>query len=61
MLCIKELCPKGFFITSGDDVLTLPILAIGGIGVISVAANIALSVLLGFFVFRLGVLLGRAI
>ena len=40
MLCIKELCPKGFFITSGDDVLTLPILAIGGIGVISVAANI---------------------
>ena len=40
MLCIKELCPKGFFITSGDDALTLPILAIGGIGVISVAANI---------------------
>jgi 4-hydroxy-tetrahydrodipicolinate synthase len=40
MLRIKELCPKGFFITSGDDALTLPILAIGGIGVISVAANI---------------------
>ena len=40
MLSIKELCPKEFFITSGDDALTLPILAIGGIGVISVAANI---------------------
>ncbi len=40
MLRIKELCPKDFFVTSGDDALTLPILAIGGIGVISVAANI---------------------
>jgi 4-hydroxy-tetrahydrodipicolinate synthase len=40
MIRIKELCPKDFFITSGDDALTLPILAIGGIGVISVAANI---------------------
>jgi 4-hydroxy-tetrahydrodipicolinate synthase len=40
MLRIKELCPKSFFLTSGDDALTLPILAIGGVGVISVAANI---------------------
>ena len=40
MIRIKELCPKSFFLTSGDDALTLPILAIGGIGVISVAANI---------------------
>jgi len=40
MIRIKELCPKDFFLTSGDDALTLPILAIGGIGVISVAANI---------------------
>ena len=40
MLRIKEYCPKNFFITSGDDALTLPILAIGGVGVISVAANI---------------------
>jgi 4-hydroxy-tetrahydrodipicolinate synthase len=40
MLRIRELCPKDFFLTSGDDALTLPILAIGGIGVISVAANI---------------------
>lgn len=40
MLRIKELCPKKFFVTSGDDALTLPVLGIGGIGVISVAANI---------------------
>ena len=41
MLRIKEMCPKDFLLTSGDDALTLPILAIGGVGVISVAANIA--------------------
>jgi 4-hydroxy-tetrahydrodipicolinate synthase len=40
MLRIKEVCPKDFILLSGDDALTLPILAIGGIGVISVAANI---------------------
>ncbi len=40
MLRIKELCPKNFDLMSGDDALTLPILAIGGTGVISVAANI---------------------
>lgn len=40
MIRIKELCPKNFFLTSGDDALTLPVLTIGGIGVISVAANI---------------------
>lgn len=40
MLRIKEMCPKDFLLTSGDDALTLPILAIGGVGVISVAANI---------------------
>jgi len=40
MLRIKEMCPKDFILTSGDDALTLPILAIGGVGVISVAANI---------------------
>ncbi len=37
---IRSLCPKDFLIFSGDDALTLPIMAIGGIGVISVAANI---------------------
>jgi len=36
-----ELCKKGFTILSGDDFTTLPILAIGGHGVISVTSNIA--------------------
>ena len=40
MLRIREVCPKDFILLSGDDALTLPILAIGGVGVISVAANI---------------------
>jgi 4-hydroxy-tetrahydrodipicolinate synthase len=31
--------PKDFLIISGDDVLTLPIYSIGGVGVISVLAN----------------------
>jgi len=37
---IKQLCPKEFDLISGDDSLTLPVLSIGGIGVISVVANI---------------------
>ncbi len=37
---IKQLCPERFELISGDDSLTLPLLAIGGIGIISVAANI---------------------
>jgi 4-hydroxy-tetrahydrodipicolinate synthase len=37
---IRYLCGPDFAILSGDDALTLPILAIGGVGVISVAANI---------------------
>jgi 4-hydroxy-tetrahydrodipicolinate synthase len=37
---IKALCPKDFRLISGDDSLTLPVLSIGGVGVISVAANI---------------------
>ncbi len=36
---IKALCPK-MTLLSGDDALTLPVLAIGGTGVISVVANI---------------------
>ena len=40
MLRIKEICPKNFLLLSGDDALTLPVLSIGGVGVISVAANI---------------------
>jgi 4-hydroxy-tetrahydrodipicolinate synthase len=38
---IKQLCPKEFNLISGDDGLTLPVLGIGGIGIISVVANIA--------------------
>jgi len=37
---IKELCGAGFDLISGDDSLTLPILSIGGTGIISVVANI---------------------
>ena len=37
---IREVCPKDFILLSGDDALTLPLLSIGGVGVISVAANI---------------------
>lgn len=37
---IKSLCPPLFCLISGDDALTLPVLAIGGTGVISVVANI---------------------
>ncbi|OGX24850.1 MAG: 4-hydroxy-tetrahydrodipicolinate synthase [Omnitrophica WOR_2 bacterium RIFCSPHIGHO2_02_FULL_48_11] len=40
MQVIKHACPKDFVLLSGDDILTLPILGIGGAGVISVAANI---------------------
>jgi len=36
----KKLCPKDFLLISGDDALTLPLLGIGGVGVISVVANI---------------------
>lgn len=37
---IKQLCPKNFVLMSGDDSLTLPILSIGGTGIVSVVANI---------------------
>ena len=37
---IKLLCGKDFDLLSGDDALTLAVLAIGGVGVISVVANI---------------------
>ncbi|MBU4479123.1 MAG: 4-hydroxy-tetrahydrodipicolinate synthase [Candidatus Omnitrophica bacterium] len=37
---IKLLCPQNFALISGDDALTLPVLSIGGTGVISVVANI---------------------
>ncbi len=37
---IRQLCPKEFILMSGDDSLTLPVLSIGGTGIISVVANI---------------------
>ena len=37
---IKALCGPDFQLISGDDSLTLPLMAIGGIGIISVVANI---------------------
>ena len=38
---IRRLCGPDFTILSGDDSLTLPIMAVGGSGVISVVANVA--------------------
>jgi len=41
---IAEICagaPEGFRLWSGDDGMTLPILAVGGVGVISVASQVA--------------------
>lgn len=37
---ILSLCPKGFTVLSGDDSLTLPMMAIGAKGAISVVSNI---------------------
>ncbi len=37
---IIRVTPKDFWVYSGDDSLTLPTLAVGGVGVISVAAHI---------------------
>ena len=40
MARIRKLCPKEFLLISGDDALTLPVMSIGGVGVISVVGNI---------------------
>ena len=37
---VLEHCPKGFSVLSGDDFTVLPLLALGGKGVISVTSNI---------------------
>lgn len=37
---VRRACADKFIIFSGDDALTLPVLEIGGVGVISVVANI---------------------
>lgn len=38
---VVEQCPAGFQVLSGDDFTVLPILAVGGCGVISVTSNVA--------------------
>ncbi|QIN84863.1 4-hydroxy-tetrahydrodipicolinate synthase [Rubrobacter tropicus] len=38
---IKRLCGEEFAILSGDDPMTLPLIALGGHGVLSVASNVA--------------------
>lgn len=40
MARIRNLCPKDFLLISGDDALTLPVMSIGGVGIISVVGNI---------------------
>lgn len=40
MIRIRTLCRSDFDLISGDDTLTLPILAIGGVGVISVTSHL---------------------
>lgn len=37
---VIEACPKGFMVLSGDDLTALPLIAMGGAGVISVSSNI---------------------
>lgn len=41
MSLIMQMCGENFSLISGDDSLTLPIMSIGGLGIISVVANIA--------------------
>jgi len=44
MMQISEICaraPKGFEVYSGDDHLALPVAAVGGVGVVSVASHVA--------------------
>ena len=39
---IAEVCnavPEGFLVFSGDDAITLPVISLGGVGIISVASN----------------------
>lgn len=38
---VIRLCPKGFAVLSGDDFTSMPTVAIGGTGVISVTSNVA--------------------
>ncbi len=40
---VIDRCPEGFRVLSGDDVMTLPVLAVGGHGVIATSSNVAPS------------------
>jgi 4-hydroxy-tetrahydrodipicolinate synthase len=40
MARVRALCPPDFDLLSGDDTLTLPLLSIGGVGVISVVSHV---------------------
>ncbi len=39
MAAIFQLVPEDFLVLSGDDGITLPLIALGGVGIISVASN----------------------
>src|SRR6185503_19146770 len=39
MASIFQLVPDDFLVLSGDDAITLPLVALGGVGIISVASN----------------------
>jgi 4-hydroxy-tetrahydrodipicolinate synthase len=45
IVCRSSQLDRPFSVLSGDDTLTLPILAVGGVGVISVAANVMPSLM----------------
>ena len=38
---VKSMCGEEFDVLSGDDPMTLPLISLGGVGVISVASNVA--------------------
>ena len=46
---VVALCPSDFSVLSGDDALTLPLLAIGGRGCISTTANVAPAEMVALF------------
>ncbi|CAM2057699.1 4-hydroxy-tetrahydrodipicolinate synthase [Desulfovibrionales bacterium] len=46
---IVESCPPGFQVISGDDFTILPILAVGGCGVISVVSNIVPALVISLY------------
>lgn len=49
MIRTIELCGTDFLVTSGDDGLTLPLLAVGGGGIISVASNLIPAPIVGMW------------